>query len=508
MAPYRKALEIDAGLIEARNSLGRVLHTLLRFPEAEQAYRTCIECDPKFFLARYNLASMLVDTGRFAEAEAVARELVAHAQAMPEAHSTMPEAHSILGSALGMQGRLLDATPCYERALRLDPDNVQLIATYGGSLLETGRALQGLRSLSRALALDPRSAALHQLLGGALRAQGRLQDGWLESRRGLTALALRKKYADLAPSQSLPGELQGRHLCVLREQGLGDELFFLRYAPRLAGRGARLTYRASDKIMTLLSRVGCIADVVPQTASVPQADTYILVGDLPHLLGESALCKLQNVRSSASSIGEFPHRIALYWPAVPSSLLIAPLPERVAEMRDRLAALGPAPYIAITWRAGTVPEAQGADWVLHKAIALPALADALSAVPGTLIAVQRNPASGEIAALSNALERPMHDFTALNEDLEGMLALLAVLDDYVGVSNTNMHLRAAVGKTARVLVPAPAEWRWMQSGRTSPWFPGFSIYRQSLNGEWTAACADLKRDLASAHGVRASGAGL
>ena len=78
-----------------------------------------------------------------------------------------------------------------------------------------------------------------------------------------------------------------------------------------------------------------------------------------------------------------------------------------------------------------------------------------------------------------------------------MLALLALIDDYVGVSNTNMHLRAAAGKTARVLVPCPAEWRWMASG-SSPWFPGFGIYRQALNGRWEDALTALRRDISAA----------
>jgi hypothetical protein len=76
-----------------------------------------------------------------------------------------------------------------------------------------------------------------------------------------------------------------------------------------------------------------------------------------------------------------------------------------------------------------------------------------------------------------------------------MLALLALIDDYIGVSNTNMHLRAGVGKTARVLVPCPAEWRWMAKGNRSPWFPGFSIYRQENNGDWSNALAQLAADL-------------
>ena len=92
----------------------------------------------------------------------------------------------------------------------------------------------------------------------------------------------------------------------------------------------------------------------------------------------------------------------------------------------------------------------------------------------------------------------------MNDDLEQMLALLSLIDEYVGVSNTNMHLRAAVGKTARVLVPSPPEWRWMAEGRESPWFPGFSVYRQGYEGDWTQALAQLESDLrgAGGHGRR------
>jgi hypothetical protein len=94
----------------------------------------------------------------------------------------------------------------------------------------------------------------------------------------------------------------------------------------------------------------------------------------------------------------------------------------------------------------------------------------------------------------------VHDFSASNEDLEEMLALLAVVDEYVGVSNTNMHLRASVGRAARVLVPWPAEWRWLVSGDESPWFPGFRIYRQRPDGDWTAALERLACDMLTTGG--------
>lgn len=63
-----------------------------------------------------------------------------------------------------------------------------------------------------------------------------------------------------------------------------------------------------------------------------------------------------------------------------------------------------------------------------------------------------------------------------------------------------MHLRAGVGKTARVLVPWPVEWRWMAAGDASPWFPGFAVYRQGTDGDWDAALDRLKNDLRGAWG--------
>jgi hypothetical protein len=46
-----------------------------------------------------------------------------------------------------------------------------------------------------------------------------------------------------------------------------------------------------------------------------------------------------------------------------------------------------------------------------------------------------------------------------------------------------------------VLVPYPAEWRWMRRDGSSPWFPNFPVYRQTQAREWAAALAALRKDL-------------
>jgi hypothetical protein len=230
-------------------------------------------------------------------------------------------------------------------------------------------------------------------------------------------------------------------------------------------------YRAESAIGAVLeSRASCVDKVCTLADPLPRRDCTLLAGDLPLLLG----------------MAEIP-------PAIP----LAPDAARIGAMRQRLAACGPPPYVGVTWRAGIAePSAPHLPPALAKRIALTQLAPALRTTRATLLSLQRQPQSAETVEFAKLLQRPLHDFSATNQDLEEMLALLALLDDYVAVSNTNIHLLASVGGRARVLVPCPPDWRWMASGEQSPWFPGFTVYRQNGDGDWSTAMQELQGDLA------------
>jgi hypothetical protein len=189
----------------------------------------------------------------------------------------------------------------------------------------------------------------------------------------------------------------------------------------------------------------------------------ILVADLPQLLGESA-------------------------DVFPPSLAAAPDPERLQRWRERLAAAGPRPWIATTWRSGT-PLAVSRE-ALSKSIPVAELFGALAAIPGTAFALQRAIAPGELESASATLGRPVHDLCAAAEDVEDAFAIACLVDRHIAVSSTNMHLAALAGATVDVLVAFPPEWRWRASG-DSPWFPGFRLHRQRPDGDWSQALREL-----------------
>ena len=110
--------------------------------------------------------------------------------------------------------------------------------------------------------------------------------------------------------------------------------------------------------------------------------------------------------------------------------------------------------------------------------------------------LQRKPAPADVQSFVQALGRPALDLSAINDDLRDALAVLSLLDDYIGSSNANFHLRAGLaGKRAKVMVTTPTNWRWGIRGASSPWFPEFTVYRRELGEDWSAVLAAIRRDL-------------
>ena len=458
-----KAIELAPDMADAHNNLGNALLKCARLEDAAKAFERAIEAAPGDTLAYSNLGALLVRHGKVDEA-------ITRFEKAIELDPGLVMAHNNLGNALKEKGDFEGAATCLRRALELDPNFAEVHGSLGSVYRSLGRLDEALACHDKALELKPDfdRARFHRAL--LLLAQGRFEEGW----EAYLFRPWAQSQAANLHRQTLPRDLTGRHIYLRRDQGLGDEIFFLRFAPELAGRGARIVYQSGVAIASIVERLPCIDALIDEGEKPGEDAIPILVGDLPYLL---------EARSAAG---------------VPPPVALTPAPGYIAAMRERLASFGPPPYIGVTWRAGTGDE----PGAFFKLAPLGEIAKALGATDGTVLVLQRHPEAGEIEEFSHGLGREAYDLTALNDDLEDMLALLALLDEYVTVSNTNVHLRAGAGGTCRVLVPNPAEYRWMAEGDESPWFPGSKVYRQGVDGDWETAFRTLTEDLGRALGGR------
>lgn len=442
----QRAHEANRNNLDYLNTLGVAYGEAGDLERAESSFRKALKRKPVFLDALINLGKTLEKQERFAEAV----PLYERSLALDEAY---PKLATNLANLYRQRADARRARELLERLARhIEPQDLAMaLANCDYELRGSAPAID---LLSAAVKQHPEWAVARNALAHACLADGRWHDGWQYylSRHSSNAV-------------TLPQRLDGERILLRGEQGLGDVLFFLRFAPLLKARGARISLACAKKLHGVL---GTDLEAVTENES-PGFDRQLWLGDLP--------VHLDSVDTP------------------PAWLLTA----SNKGARAKLERLGPRPYLAVTWRAGT-DVARGREFgaermSLTKAVPPGELGAALRGWKGTAILLQRGARVGEAERFASAFGAPAHDLSALGDDLPMLLAVLAEIDEYVTVSNTNVHLLAGLGRTARVLVPYPAEWRWMRREGRSPWFPDFPVYRQAQSRDWQPALRELRGDL-------------
>lgn len=455
LAASRDVIARHPGHARAYLAAALALRMMGKLGESRAAIEEAVRLDPSDYGASYEQGITLATLGE----GAAARECFLRATRL---RPDFAAAHFALGMDAIERGDLDAAASALEEAARLDPRNPHALVNYGRLCVRRGDFARAAELFSAAWALVPADRDLPLYLAQVELARGRWAEGW----RGYAGREQRVRFEAERAREGTPYRIPdavavgGTQLLLVGEQGLGDEIFFLRFAPALRALGARLSYVGEPRLRPLLQRTGLFEEVFAFGEPLPPGRTRLLSGDLPLLSPEHPL---------------------------PPSLAIPPDREKLDAMRRRLERVGPRPWIGASWRAGTAH-----DVAAHALRKTAPIASLFAALPrdGTVLSLQREGSFDELESASRALGRPIYDFSAVNADLDDALALVALLDRHVGVSNTNTHLAAAAGATADVLVPFPPEWRWGIKG-DSPWFPGFRVYRQLPDGDWSRAFAAL-----------------
>ncbi len=448
--------------------------------------------------AAYYLALAEARSGRLKRAEEL---LVAVREQRDDA-----DLHNALGNVYRLDGRLDDAAASYRRALAVNGEHIAALTNLGLSLRDQGVPAQALPVLERALAVDPdyvealfnKALALtdlgeigpaHALIERVLArepdfAQAHLQRSFLLLRRGEFAAgwreyAWRVRIPDLDRWRDYPyplwqGEtLAGRRVLVQAEQGLGDQIMFGSCLPELVSRAGHTDIECDPRLAGLFARSFPAANIYryrvkgqPEWSRGPVPDFRVRYGDLPRMLRNRS--------------ADFPEH---------GGYLVADA-ARVAAWRARLAALGPGLKVGISWRGGTPGTGQAA-----RTMPLAKLLPLLTLPNAQFISLQYGPGTGEIADLRAHHGIELHEWLQPVADMDEVAALITSVDLVVTVCTTVVHLSGALGKTAWVMVPAVAEWRYLESGSRIPWYPALRLFRQRHRNEWTDVIATIRAEL-------------
>jgi FkbM family methyltransferase len=477
---FREALRLRPDWAEVHNDLGQCLMALERPDEAAAHFRDAIRLNPDLAAAHANLGAVLRRQGKTNEALVSCREAVRLAPRLPDMHNNLglalleldrltegeaavrealylnPEyapAHNNLGIALWRQGRLEEAKASYEEALRRRPDFAEAVNNLGNTLRDLGRLDEAEARFEQAIALKPDYVDAHWNRSLLWLLRGDFARGWPEYEwrwRLRTFPAM-----DFPQPRWDGGPLEGKTILLHAEQGLGDTLQFVRYAPLLKRRGATVVLQAPPPLLRLLAGAPGIDVLLPEKAPLPPFDVHMPLLSLPLLFG--------------TDLNSIPADVPY----------LHPDPALVERWQTRLAALG-------GFKVGIAWQGSGKNRTDHlRSIPLEAF-EPLARVEGVrLVSLQKGAGSEQVRAVAGRFA--VAELPGLDESGGAFVdtaAVLAGLDLVVCCDTALGHLAGALGVPCWLALMAVPDWRWLLGRDDSPWYPRCRLFRQDRPGDW------------------------
>ncbi|HMF17604.1 MAG TPA: tetratricopeptide repeat-containing glycosyltransferase family protein, partial [Gemmataceae bacterium] len=440
---YEEALTARPDFPEAHNSLGAALHKLGATDAALASFQQAIRCRPNYAEAHNNLGIALQVKDRLDEAIASYRQAV---HLKPD----FPEAHNNLGEALHVQLKTEEAFAAFEQAVRFRPDFAEAHANLGFLAEEKGNRSEALARFEKALQSKPDYPEAHMAKAFQLLQDGKFEQGWSEYEWRMRC----KKF----PTPPVPGpkpawdgsRLGGRTILLRAEQGLGDALQFIRFAPLVHERGGKVILECQPPLIPLFRTCPGIERVLDPGESLPEFDTHAMLLSVPGLL----LTKLSTI----------PARVP-YLTADPA--LVKRWRQKVSDFAGF--------KIGIVWQ-GSMDHAKDR----LRSAPLSKFAPLAKVAGVHLLSLQVGPGRDQLIRLTEAF--PVADLAP--PTFADLAAAIKNLDLVISVDTAPAHLAGALAMPVWVALSFSGEWRWLLDREDSPWYPTMRLFRQKQPGDW------------------------
>jgi tetratricopeptide (TPR) repeat protein len=496
----RQALGLRPHFAEAHNHLGIALGLQERWAEAEASFLEAVRLEPHFAMAHSNMVHPLLGQGRYPDALAWAERAIELDPRQAEAHAAhsavcirlnrvedalassrqalqlnprLPEAHLNQATAYLKLGQFDEVARICREVLRIKPDYIDVEYVLGMVALKENRLEDALGSFGRLLDKKPEDAQVHFNRAVTWLIQGNYEQGWAEYEwrwrwRDFVVKPFTQPVWDGSP-------LDGKTILLHAEQGLGDTLQFIRYAPLVKKRGGTVIAACPQVLHDLLSRCAGIDQLVSQETFTGTAAEHAPLLSLPRILNTT---------------------LATIPAAVP---YVFADPALVEQWRWELAAL-PGFKVGIAWQGSLKHQDDR-----FRSMPLECFA-ALARVQGIqLVSLQIGDGEADLGGVSF----PIVDFGNRLDKVGGAFvdtaAVMMSLDLVITADTATAHLAGALGVPVWVALRFAPDFRWLLERADSPWYPSARLFRQRRPGQWEDVFEQMAGELLKEVAEKAAG---
>lgn len=462
---------------------------------AWQKSQQALLANPDDLTAWHRLAETYFAAGLWSQAAATYGALV-------DRNPTCALAWQNLACVLFFCDHPADELRALQRSIELAPARSRAYYELGKAYNRRDRPEAACRAFERAIAENPQENDAHWELSLVLLSLGRFDRGWHEYQWRWPHIP---RLIDCGLPRWTGGDLTGQVLVIQGEQGLGDVLQFIRYAPLVKARADQVIFLGLPPLCRLVAAVPGV-DVATDRADQAHAlgDWSVPLLNLPQLLGTNELADIPAavpyLRVPESARQELPDR----WPELAPSQ---------ADRSGLNSGVQSSLNIGLVWSAGVRPDPESTPnngntepntepQIRHlsyagRSLTLAALAELLAQLNRpeyTLFSLQVGPHSQDLDHCPGG-DRVIRLADRIR-DFADTAAIVDRLDLVITVDTSVAHLAGGLAKPTWVLLPRSADWRWLRDRSDSPWYPTMRLFRQTTAGDWHGPIGQVATALA------------
>lgn len=464
---YKQAVKINPKYAKAINNIGVVLYKQKRYKESAQIFEIALQSDSDYNEVYSNKGA----------AYNKAKDYDKAIESLEMAILKMPNhggAYTNLGNVYNKLHDYKTAVKMHEKSIELEPNGSNAHSNLGTSYKYLGLSDKAITSYKKAIELDPNFVNAHFDLATMYLASEDFKNGWKEYEwrfRKEEMIPHIIKHKDIFSKPLFTGveDIKGKTLLLHSEQGYGDSIQFIRFAPQLKEKfGCKIAVKCREGLKELFKTIDEIDVIVDRSEETPSFDYQLSIMSMPFIL-------------DMKSTDELPKKMP-YLKAIFDKDL------EIKKEKDKI-------NIGICWSASLTGESYEG-----KVFDLKFFEPLMNNPKINLYSLQVGDGSEDIKKFK--YEDKIIDLTHKLTDFSKTASLINELDLVISSDTAVAHLTGALNKPVWIPLQKIPDWRWTNKGETTKWYPSAKLFRQKTAKVWESVFQSINAKLSKQYKIK------
>ena len=380
-----------------------------------------------------------------------------------------PEIFYNIGILCTDQQKYEEAEINYKKTLEIDPTNKFALNSLANVYKELSKFNEAIELYKQAIEIDNNYFQAHFHLGLVLLLKKPSSFAWekYEYRES--------KIKNLNIIKDIPkwdgSNLQKKTLLIICEQGIGDNVQFIRYLKKIKKNQLNIFLLIKKNLISLFDKIDEVDKIFINENEVPSIDFYISLMSLPFIFRYET-----GVPPSYRFIKSNP-KLKKYW-------------ELKLNKNKKI-------KIGIVWQGDHINNKKD----FKRSISLKIFQPILELKEIEFVSLQKDFGREQIKL--NKFENLITDFYGNidQKPFEDTISIIECLDMVISVCTSVAHIAATMNKKTWIIIPHVPDFRWGLKGHKTIWYDNVKLYRQKKINDWNSVIGNLKKDLIKKYNI-------